>query len=159
VGEADIVINSEVYWGSHDDAGILQDIGAGSHGQMTAFAREYGGPLSWAEILDLAAYLRSWGAVSKPPTETFGQGITYTDAIGPMLTELCGACHGTGGMAGLTVTDLDSLLTGSESGPVLVPGDPDASRIVEVQSGQHYAQLSPAELEVLIDWIASGAER
>jgi mono/diheme cytochrome c family protein len=157
VGDRETVINSELYWSSHDDAAILQDIGAGSHGQMTAFAQEHGGPLSWEEILDLAAFVRSWGAVAESPTEIPGEGPTYADTIGPMLTERCGGCHG--GTAGLTVTDYDSLLAGSGSGSVLLPGDPGGSRIVEVQNGEHYGQLNEAELKLLIEWVANDAPK
>ncbi len=157
VGAEGIVINSESYWSSHDDAAILRDIGTGSHGQMTAFAQEYGGPLSWDEILDLAAFVRSWGALRGPAVGVAAESLSYADVIGPMLTERCGACHG--GSAGLTVTDPDSLLAGSASGPVLVPGDPEGSRIVEVQSGEHYGRLEPAQLDILIEWIAAGAPR
>jgi hypothetical protein len=80
---------------------------------------------------------------------------TYENAIAPLLTERCGICHGD--LAGLTVTDYDALMAGSASGPVIAPGEPDRSRIVEVQRGEHYANLSVEELEFLIEWIASGA--
>jgi len=60
-------------------------------------------------------------------------------------------------IAGLTVTDYDSLLTGAASGPVVVPGDPDGSPIVEVLRSGHYAQLSGAESNLLIEWIVAGA--
>jgi mono/diheme cytochrome c family protein len=155
VGDEDTIINTEAYWSARDDAAILLDIGAGTHGEMTAFAQAYGGPLSWEEILDLAAFVRSWGPVA-PPSEipTVG-GPTYADTIGPLLTERCGACHG--GIAGLTVTDYASLMAGSSAGPVILPGDPEASRIVAVQRGEHPGQLSEAELSLLIEWIASGA--
>jgi len=82
-------------------------------------------------------------------------GATYVGAVGPLLTERCGDCHG--GLAGLTVTDYASLMAGSASGSVIVSGDPDGSRIVEVMRGEHYAQLSEAELSLLIEWIANGA--
>lgn len=155
VGDEDTIINAEAYWSTRDDASILLDIGAGSHGEMTAFAEAYGGPLSWEQILDLAAFVRSWGPMAAPSeTPTVG-GPTYADTIGPLLTERCGACHG--GTAGLTVTDYASLMAGSASGPVIVTGDPDASLIVEVQRGEHYAQLNEAELSLLIEWIANGA--
>jgi mono/diheme cytochrome c family protein len=157
VGTDQVVIGSEEYWGTHDDAAIIWGIGAGTHGQMTAFAEAYGGPLSWEQVLDLTALVRSWGALGEPAMGVTPGGLTYRDAIGPMLTERCSACHG--GLAGLTVTDYDSLLAGSASGPVLVPGDPEGSRIVEVQSGEHYGQLDPAELDILIEWISAGAPR
>lgn len=156
VGEEDTVINAEAYWSTHDDAAILQDIGAGSHGEMTAFAQGYGGPLSWEEILDLAAFVRSWGPMALLPSEMPAEKIpTYASTIGPLLTERCGSCHGD--MAGLSVTDYASLMAGALSGPVVVPGDPDGSRIVEVQRNGHYAQLSEAELNLLIEWIDNGA--
>jgi cytochrome c553 len=152
VGDADAIINAAAYWSTHDDASILQDIGAGSHGEMTAFAQEYGGPLSWDRILDLAAFVRTWGSVAAlSPMDT----PTYVGAVGPLLTERCGGCHG--GSAGLTVTDYASLMAGSPSGPVVVPGDPDGSRIVEVPRGGHYAQLSEAGLSLLVEWVAIGA--
>jgi mono/diheme cytochrome c family protein len=151
VGEQDNVINSQEYWGSHDDAAILVDIGAGAHGEMTAFAETYGGPFSWEEILGLMAFVRSWGPMAPPSIAPATQGLTYSDTIGPLLAEKCSVCHG--GLAGLTVTDYASLL----SGTVIAPGDPEGSRIVEVQRGEHPVQLSAEELELLIEWIANGA--
>ncbi len=157
VGDEGAVINAEVYWSTHDDAVILQDVGTGSHGQMAAFAQDLGGPLSWEEILDVTAFVRSWGPVASSAEVPAGGDPTFTDVIGPLLTEQCGGCHG--GSAGLTVTDYDALMAGSSAGPVIVPGDPDGSRIVEVQQGTHYAQLSAAELDTLIEWIVDGASK
>jgi hypothetical protein len=50
-------------------------------------------------------------------------------------------------------------MQGSTNGPVIVPGDPDSSLLVEKQSGQkpHFGQLSPEELDTVIQWIESGA--
>jgi hypothetical protein len=118
----------------------------------------YEGPLSWEQILDIVAHVRSWGPFMGPSGEPGAvSGPTYEADIGPLLTDRCGACHG--GTAGLTVTDYDSLMAGSDSGPVIEPGDPDNSKIVMVQRGEHYAQLTAEELELLIQWIADGAPR
>ncbi len=57
----------------------------------------------------------------------------------------------------LSVMDYDSVIAGAASGPVVVPGDLDGSSIVEVLRSGHYAQLSEAELNLLIEWIANGA--
>ena len=155
VGDKGTIINAEAYWGTHDDAAILLGIGAGAQGKMPAFAQAYGGPLSWEEVLDLAAFVRLWGPVSPPSERPSIGGATYVDTIGPLLTERCGACHG--GMAGLDVTSYESLMTGSASGPVVVPGDPEGSLIVQVQQGEHYVQLTEEELNLLVEWIADGA--
>jgi mono/diheme cytochrome c family protein len=155
VGEEDKVINSEEYWGSQDDAAILRDIGLGSHGQMTAFAQEAGGPLSWEQILSLAGHVRSWGPLAAPSAARVEESPTYSGSIGPMLTERCGACHG--GIGGLAVTDYQSLMAGSDSGSVVVPGSPEESIIVEVQRVDHPTNLNEEELQRLIEWIANGA--
>jgi mono/diheme cytochrome c family protein len=157
VGTDQLVIGSEDYWGTHDDAAIIWGIGAGTHGQMAAFAEAYGGPLSWEQVLDLTAFIRAWGPLTGPPRPEQGAGPTYSNNVGPMLAERCGGCHG--GLAGLTVTDYDALMAGAESGPVITPGDPENSRLVHVQRGEHYAQLAPAELELVVEWIAAGAVR
>ncbi|MGD1992036.1 MAG: c-type cytochrome [Anaerolineae bacterium] len=156
VGPDETMINSEAYWSTHDDSAILQDIGIGSHGQMTAFVQDYGGPLTWEEVLDITAYVRTWGPFATPPAEPPAGGrVSYVETIGPLLTERCGSCHG--GTSGLTVTEYASLMAGADSGPVVVPGAPEESRIVEVQRSGHYAQLSESELDRLIEWIAAGA--
>jgi mono/diheme cytochrome c family protein len=155
VGSEGSIINAETYWSTRDDATILQDIGAGSHGQMTAFAQDYDGPLTWEEILDVMAHVRSWGPMAPLSEASVEKSPTFTNDIGPLLTDRCGACHGSS--AGLTVTDYDALMAGSSSGPVVVPGDSARSKIVEVQQGTHYVQLSAAELDRLIEWITGGA--
>jgi mono/diheme cytochrome c family protein len=155
VGEEDKAINSEDYWGSADDAAILRDIGLGSHGQMTAFAQESGGPLSWEQILDLAGHIRSWGPLAALGAAPVEASPTYSGSIGPLLTERCGQCHG--GIAGLTVTDYESLMSGADSGPVITPGEPEGSLIVELQREEHYTNLSEDELQRLMEWIADGA--
>ncbi len=98
-----------------------------------------------------------------PPTPTPApEGIgpaTYVDTIGPLLTSKCGHCHGETGLRGLDLTMHASILEGGESGPAIVPYDAEASLIVQVQNREsgHFAQLSPDEMEALIEWIASGA--
>jgi mono/diheme cytochrome c family protein len=155
MGQDGNTINSEAYWGTHDDADILKDIGITPHGEMPAFAEDYGGPLSWEELLDLMTFIRSWGAMAPPSGIHAVAGPTYNDTIGPLLTDGCGACHGTS--AGLSVTDYEALMAGSSAGPVIVPGDPEGSSIVDVLRGEHFVQLGEAELETLIAWIAIGA--
>ncbi len=40
---------------------------------------------------------------------------------------------------------------------MVVQGNVDQSRLVQVQEKQHPGQLSPEELQVVISWIKSGA--
>jgi nitrate/TMAO reductase-like tetraheme cytochrome c subunit/mono/diheme cytochrome c family protein len=88
-----------------------------------------------------------------------GEEATYEAVIGPLLRARCGGCHGDGGIKGLNVAAYDTLMKGSESGPVIVPNDPQGSLLVQKQSGDqpHFGQLTPDELELVIQWINSGA--
>jgi nitrate/TMAO reductase-like tetraheme cytochrome c subunit len=88
-----------------------------------------------------------------------GAAVTYETSIGPLLSSRCGSCHGESGLMGLNLTSYQSSLEGGESGPVVVPGDPDASLLVQKQSGEqpHFGQLTPQELELVVEWIAAGA--
>jgi cytochrome c2 len=85
--------------------------------------------------------------------------LTYNDTIGPLLANQCGSCHGEGGLQGLNLTTYTSILSGGTSGPAIVLGDPDASLLIQVQSGDqpHFSQLSPTDLDLVRTWIAEGA--
>ena len=107
------------------------------------------------------ALLEQWIAAGAPPgeappEEAAGQAVTYAD-IGPALTEQCGTCQGAAKTKGLQVTDYESLLAGSDSGPVIVPGSPDESLILSVLKGGHFAKLSDEQMALLEQWIAAGA--
>ena len=98
--------------------------------------------------------------VQAVPTPVTGTGpLTFAGQIGPLLASVCGACHGE--IQGLDLTSYDSALQGGVSGPAIVPGDPQASLLVQKQSGDtaHFGQLAPDQLQLVIDWIAAGAPR
>jgi nitrate/TMAO reductase-like tetraheme cytochrome c subunit/mono/diheme cytochrome c family protein len=98
-----------------------------------------------------------------PPTSTptptpEGMAITYESSIGPLLQSRCGSCHGASGIAGLDLTTYQSTMEGGESGPVIIPGDPESSLLVQKQTGEqpHFGQLTPQELELVREWIEAG---
>ena len=56
----------------------------------------------------------------------------FERSIRPLLVRYCGECHGkTDREAELTLTTVDGLHLGGHTGAVLVPGDADASRLVQ----------------------------
>ncbi len=70
----------------------------------------------------------------------------------------CGGCHGVTAVGGITLATYQDALKGGNSGPGIVPGDPDASVVVQIQSiGSHPGQLTVDELAKVIDWIIAGA--
>ncbi|MFN0050663.1 MAG: PSD1 and planctomycete cytochrome C domain-containing protein [Planctomycetales bacterium] len=94
--------------------------------------------------------------------------VTQHDVL-PILWLRCVVCHGarvTEG--GLDLRRRESLLQGGKSGPAIVPGNPDASlllqriraeempprrRVVEVS----IKPIEPVEIDILTRWIATGA--
>ena len=68
-------------------------------------------------------------------------------------------------MAGLRVDSREGLLRGGESGPALVPGDPEKSALLKVvQHAEGFprmprgrAKLPAAEIEAIAQWIREGA--
>jgi len=75
-----------------------------------------------------------------------------------MFDNRCGTCHGFTSVGGLSLATYRSALQGGKSGPAIVPGDPDASVLVQIQStGKHPGQLTIDELNQVIQWILAGA--
>ncbi len=84
---------------------------------------------------------------------------TYESDIGPIFRTRCGACHSSGGLAGLDLSTYQSALFGSISGPVIIENDAQGSMLVKVQSSEqpHFGRLTPEELALVIYWIDNGA--
>ncbi|OGO41347.1 MAG: hypothetical protein A2Z04_01820 [Chloroflexi bacterium RBG_16_57_9] len=97
-------------------------------------------------------------ATAAPAAGTTGTGPTFQKDILPIIQQKCAGCHG--GTAGLTLTDLPSLLKGGTSGPAIKPGDPDGSLMIQKQTQTHTdttRKLSDAQLNTIKAWIKAGA--
>jgi mono/diheme cytochrome c family protein len=98
------------------------------------------------------------------PAQT-GQAF-FESKVRPILVNRCGECHGDKKQkSGLQLTTRAGALKGGDGGPVLVPGDPARSRIIQAvrRDGElkmppkDTDKLSGAEIEVLARWVAQGA--
>jgi cytochrome b subunit of formate dehydrogenase len=75
-----------------------------------------------------------------------------------LFSNRCGTCHGRTAVSGLNLSTYQNALEGGSRGPAIVPGNPDASVLVQVQSaGGHPGQLTIDELNQVIQWILAGA--
>ena len=92
----------------------------------------------------------------EPILENFEGTPTYA-VLQPLFTQVCGGCHGPVPSKGLRLTDYASLMAGSESGPVVTPGEPENSRMIEVLTEGHFARLTNHQMDLLRQWIADGA--
>jgi cytochrome b subunit of formate dehydrogenase len=96
------------------------------------------------------------------PTPTSAPGgivaNSWDDGVSQLLNERCGNCHVQATASGLSLATYQDALKGGSRGPAIVPGDTQASILVQVQSaGGHPGQLSDAELAKIVDWINAGA--
>jgi hypothetical protein len=92
-----------------------------------------------------------------PPVPSASGSPTYDSFVGPLFVAKCGSCHGTSSSAGLNLTTYAGAMKGSNGGPVIIAGDSAHSKLVEIQSKQHFANLSTQELATVKQWIDSGA--
>ncbi len=83
---------------------------------------------------------------------------TYVKNIQPIFNARCGMCHNASvAQAGLNLLTYEAVLQGAGEGAVIVPGDSANSKLVQVQSTSHFANLSADELELVVQWIDAGA--
>jgi mono/diheme cytochrome c family protein/cytochrome c553 len=88
----------------------------------------------------------------------------FESKIRPLLADRCFECHGADKQkAGLRLDTPDAMLGGGDSGPAVVPGNPDESLLVEAirYDGPYKmppkGKLSDAEVAALTDWVKMGA--
>ena len=90
--------------------------------------------------------------------------VDFTRDIEPVLTRNCYGCHGPAlQQNGLRLDRAEDALRGSYTGPVIVPGHSDQSKLIEMVSSGKMPQtprkLTPDQIELLRKWIDEGATR
>ncbi len=88
----------------------------------------------------------------------------FEKQIRPLLVEHCWGCHGDKKQeGGLRLTSRDTLLKGGETGPVVVPGKPEESRLIRAVGYLDELKMPPkqkladADIAKLKRWVALGA--
>jgi mono/diheme cytochrome c family protein len=84
--------------------------------------------------------------------------------VRPVLAARCQDCHGAEkAKGGLRLDARDAMLKGGDSGPVVVPGKPDESALIEAIRYEGGVQMPPKgklkgeEIAALTDWVKRGA--
>ena len=123
------------------------------------------GRLAAAEV----ELIRRWIAAGAVTPEAEAKAAVTQHDVLPILFRRCTTCHGAHRReGGLDLRTRAAMLRGGKSGPAIVPGRPEKSRLVErVRAGQmppndrlveaSVKPVEPAEIEVLARWIAAGA--
>ncbi len=83
---------------------------------------------------------------------------TFDSYAGPLFAAKCTVCHsGSSPQKGLDFSTYASAMKGGDDGAVIKPGDSAGSKLVQIQSGKHFANFSADELAVIEKWIDAGA--
>ena len=121
----------------------------------------------WVMVLAAAAVLLAASACERPaPT------VSYQKDVVPILDKHCKACH-VPGQAGYVVSGFElgsyqTLMKGTQFGPVVLPGDPLTSVLVMLIEGRVDPALkmphgdattpSPDEIQTIRLWVEQGAK-
>ena len=91
----------------------------------------------------------------------------FETKVRPLLVDQCYACHSASAKklkANLLLDSVAGLLKGGDSGPAIVPGDPDKSRLVDAIRYQNVdlqmppkKKLSDRQIADLTEWVRMGA--
>jgi hypothetical protein len=89
--------------------------------------------------------------------------VSYANDVQPILESRCGKCHmGEFVSEGLHMDTYESLMEGSDNGPVIIPGDADDSplvqKLVEGKMPKRGPKLTPVQIQTIKDWINAGAQ-
>jgi hypothetical protein len=104
-----------------------------------------------------------WGARTQSnPTivqPTPDAQVSFEQDILPIFETYCTYCHGN--QAGLSLETYENVIKGSNHGAVVIPGDPQQSKLIRVVSNGYMPYGSPPlsqeQIQVLVNWVASGA--
>jgi mono/diheme cytochrome c family protein len=116
------------------------------------------GQLDLQEIASLDQWIRDGAVWPESPREFF------LSKVKPVLDANCMACHGDAAQAGLRLNSRESLLKGGKSGPAVVPGDPQASLLMQAVRQDHdtlkmppAGRISDDAITTLARWVKDGA--
>ena len=141
-------LKAEEFQASHTDESLHDAIDLG-HSATSMIA--WGDVLTASQIEGLVDYIRSLASKS----------IIYTRDIAPIFQASCSGCHGT--LGGWDSSTMQRVIESGDSGPAVIPGDPDGSNLVRSLRGSGMqmmppgGELSDEQINLIIDWIAGGA--
>ena len=103
-----------------------------------------------------------WLPASLPaaaPQVSTNQAEFFESKVRPVLAGTCLKCHGVSThKGGLRLDSRDAALKGGDSGPAVVPGNPDASPMIDAINYRGLempptGKLKPREIQALVEWV------
>lgn len=106
------------------------------------------------------------GAKKLDPNTASASDTPTWQQVSAIFMGNCAGCHGARtARGGLNLTTYESVMAGSRSGKVIVPGDVNGSRIIQYLYGRGRPQMPPggkmpdSVISKIEKWIAAGAEK
>ena len=109
------------------------------------------------------AFAAPFFCLAATPEPTKDQVRFFEEKVRPILAENCYKCHGSEQQKGSLRLDLrEAALAGGEDGPVIVPGKPEESVLVEAIKWESLempptGKLNETQIATLTEWIRLGA--
>lgn len=102
-------------------------------------------------------------AANKTPTAAATTGVSFMDNIMPIFENSCIQCHGGQRIEkGLSLRTYADMMSGSQNGAVVVPGNAQESSLaISVASHKmpkRGPKLSDSQVQSIVDWINQGAQ-
>ena len=150
-GGADLVgpsLTSDTFQNAYSDEELFTSIDRG-HSATSMIA--WGDVLTAGQVEGLVEHIRS--LVSRT--------IVYSRDIEPIFQASCSACHGS--LGGWDSSSLQLVIESGDSGPAVIPGDPEGSNLVRslrgtgMQTMPPAGELSDAQIDLIVEWITGGA--
>jgi hypothetical protein len=116
----------------------------------------------------MPASLKRWVAPGSVKADARSAGSFYAKHVNPVLDANCVTCHGEAEVkGGLRLDSYESLMKGGKDGPVIVPGSPDKSVLLQrvtlppshkqFMPAEGKPPLKPEEIAWLSAWVQQGA--
>ena len=107
----------------------------------------------WRCCLALIVVLPAWGTDAE----------FFESKVRPILAANCYTCHTDTAMGELRLDSLEAVLKGGKSGPVVIPGKPEESVLIQAVRRTHArlkmpptGPLAAADVDALIEWVKRG---
>jgi mono/diheme cytochrome c family protein len=160
-------LSSPQYQEANTDQDIFDTIDKG-HAATAMIA--WGEILSSDQIQQLVEFIRQMEPVeadgpAEPSSPTSAAGkLSFSADVLPIFEAKCVICHGN--LGGWDAASYNSVMTTGNNAPVVIPGNPEGSLLGQKLLGTHTkgaimppgGKLPEDEIQVILDWIAAGAE-
>jgi|SRR5579863_3517406 len=139
--------------------------GAGSELQESRSAAPL---LGYTILVHLVVVLGLRGAAhgAAAPTSPPARPVSFARDVAPILDRWCVSCHGLReAQSALRLDSLSGVMRGGDTGPVVIPGNPEGSLLSAKIERRHRPSMPPrrrlpaSAVALIRAWIAAGAPR